>query len=83
MRRFRDGDAKAFDALFGRHVSAVRAYLTRLTGDGATADDLTQATFLSVVKARDRYVTSAAFKPWLYAIATNEVRVLLKSTPVP
>jgi RNA polymerase sigma-70 factor (ECF subfamily) len=76
MLRFCDGDAKAFDALFARHAAQVRSYLHRLTGNGATADDLAQATFLSVVKARGRFMRGAAFKPWLYAIATNAARDL-------
>lgn len=76
MLRFCDGDTKAFDALFARHASNVRSYLHRLTGNGASADDLTQATFLSVVKARGRFMKDAAFKPWLYAIATNAARDL-------
>ncbi|MBK7857143.1 MAG: RNA polymerase sigma factor [Archangiaceae bacterium] len=76
MLRFCDGDAKAFDVLFARHAAQVRAYLHRLTGSGASADDLTQTTFLSVVKGRGRFMRGAAFKPWLYAIATNAARDL-------
>lgn len=76
MLRFCDGDGKAFDALFARHAAQVRAYLHRVSGSGAAADDLTQATFLSVVKARGRFVRGATFKPWLYAIATNAARDL-------
>jgi RNA polymerase sigma-70 factor (ECF subfamily) len=78
MTRFVEGDEKSFDALFARHAGAVRAYLFRLTGNGASADELTQATFLSVVKARGRFMKSAAFKPWLYAIATNAARDLYR-----
>jgi RNA polymerase sigma factor (sigma-70 family) len=76
MLRFCDGDAKAFDALFLRHAASVRAYLVRVTQNGASADELTQTTFLSVVKARGRFMKDAAFKPWLYAIATNAARDL-------
>ena len=38
------------------------------------ADDLTQAAFLSLVKARERFRAGARFKPWLYAIALNAAR---------
>jgi RNA polymerase sigma factor (sigma-70 family) len=76
MGRFVEGDEKAFDALFARHAPLVRAYLFRITGNGASADELTQATFLSLVKARGRFMKDAAFKPWLYAIATNAARDL-------
>jgi RNA polymerase sigma-70 factor (ECF subfamily) len=74
MTRFCAGDARAFDTLFTRHAPAVRRYLVRVTGHAATADDLVQATFLSVVRARGRFLSGARFKPWLYALATNAAR---------
>ncbi|MGV3620886.1 MAG: RNA polymerase sigma factor, partial [Archangium sp.] len=74
MERFIDGDQRAFDALFTRHAGTMRSYLQRLTGSAAAADDLTQATFVSVVKGRGRFQRGARVKPWLYAIATNAAR---------
>ena len=74
MTRFCQGDAPAFDALFDRHGERVRRYLSRVCGDGAVAEDLTQATFLSVVRARGYFRAGARFKPWLYAIAMNAAR---------
>jgi RNA polymerase sigma-70 factor (ECF subfamily) len=74
MERFCAGDAVAFDALFDRHARAVRAYLANLVGDAAAADDLTQVTFVSVVRARGRFLKGSRFTPWLYAIATNAAR---------
>ncbi len=80
MQQFCAGDGKAFDALFTRHATGVRRYLLRVTGNAATADDLVQATFLSVVRARGRFLAGARFKPWLYAIATNAARDLHRRT---
>lgn len=74
MELFCDGDERAFDALFHRHAPAVRGYLLRLAGSAAIADDLTQQTFLSLVRARGRFLSGSRFKPWLYAIATNAAR---------
>ncbi len=74
MRQFCQGDAGAFDALFARHAAAIRGYLWRSTGSAAAADDLAQETFLSLVRARGRFLDGARFKPWLYAIATNAAR---------
>ena len=76
MQHFVQGDAHAFDALFARHAPAVRGYLRQLTRSQAAADDLTQQTFLSVVRSRGRFQQGARFKPWLYAIATNTARDL-------
>lgn len=74
MERFCQGDARAFDALFSRYARPVHGYLVRLVGDAAAAEDLSQATFLSLVKARGRFQPGALVKPWLYAIATNAAR---------
>ncbi|HZI10233.1 MAG TPA: RNA polymerase sigma factor [Myxococcus sp.] len=74
MARFCEGDSAAFDALFQRYVRPMHGYLTRLTGSAATADDIVQHTFLSLVRARGRFQPGARFKPWLYAIATNAAR---------
>jgi RNA polymerase sigma-70 factor (ECF subfamily) len=73
MERFVQGQAEAFDVLFARHAGAVRRCLARMVGPAA-ADDLTQTTFLSLVRARGRYHPGAPFKPWLFAIATNAAR---------
>ncbi|MBX7100079.1 MAG: RNA polymerase sigma factor [Myxococcaceae bacterium] len=74
MERFCAGDSQAFDALFARHAGAVRGFLRRLTQSEAAADDLTQLTFLSLVRARGRFLAGARFKPWLYAIAANAAK---------
>jgi len=74
MEQFCQGDQGAFDALFERHAATVRGYLYKLTGSAAAADDLTQTTFLSVVRSRGRFRAGARFKPWLYAIASNAAR---------
>ncbi len=73
MTRFLGGDSAAFDALFARHAARVHAYLRRMVGP-TTADDLTQTTFLSVVRSRGRFQQGARFRPWLYALASNAAR---------
>jgi RNA polymerase sigma factor (sigma-70 family) len=80
MERFCQGDACAFDALFERYVGPLHAYLWRLVGDQALAEDLTQASFLSLVRARGRFRRGARVRPWLYAIATNAARDSLRRT---
>src|SRR5262245_29430667 len=77
MLRFIEGDTAAFDELFLRYRQPTHAYLSRLAGE-KTGEDLLQATFLSVIRARGRFDRSARFKPWLYAIATNAARDSLR-----
>ncbi len=74
MEKFCTGDQQAFNVIFERHAGSVRGYLQRLTGSVSVAEDLTQVAFLSVVKARGRFLPGARLKPWLYAIATNAAR---------
>lgn len=68
------GDDAAFNVLFDRYGAAIYRALLRLTCDRNSATDLTQATFLSVVRARDRFVRGSSFRAWLYAIAMNAWR---------
>jgi RNA polymerase sigma factor (sigma-70 family) len=77
MERFIGGETEAFDALFSRHASRVRAYLRRMVGPAA-ADDLTQAAFLSVIRSKERFQRGARFRSWLYAIAGNAARDQLR-----
>ncbi|HXX29818.1 MAG TPA: RNA polymerase sigma factor [Myxococcaceae bacterium] len=77
MERFIGGDSTAFDALYARHAGQVHAYLRRMVGPAA-ADDLTQTTFLSVVRSRGRFRPGARFRSWLYAIASNAARDLAR-----
>ncbi len=83
MARFCQGEAAAFDALFQRFSRPVHGYLARLTGSAASAEDLVQLTFLSLVRARGRFQPGARVKPWLYAIATNAARDFQRRTKRP
>jgi len=71
MLAFRDGDVRAFDALFRRWSGPLLRYLERMVRDAAAAEELAQEAFLRVHRARDRYVPQARFSTWLYRIATN------------
>jgi len=69
MARYCDGDRSAFRELYARVAPRLCAYLLRLAGRRALAEDLLQVTFLKVHRARAAYVRGAAPMPWLYAIA--------------
>lgn len=78
MRRFCQGDAAAFNALFDRYSRPIHAYLVRMLSSPSTAEDVSQATFLSLVRARGRFQAGARVRPWIYAIATNAARDFLR-----
>lgn len=73
MARYRDGDAGAFDALYGRHRGGVFRYVLRLCGARAVAEELFQDIWLQLVRARESYVARARFTTYLYRIAHNRV----------
>jgi RNA polymerase sigma-70 factor (ECF subfamily) len=73
MVRFRDGDVRAFEILLARHQKPVYEFILRSVGshNSAVAEDLTQETFLRVVKQAKSYEQRAKFTTWLYTLARN------------
>ncbi|HUS63812.1 MAG TPA: RNA polymerase sigma factor [Kofleriaceae bacterium] len=69
MARYCDGDASAFRDIYSRVAPRLLAYLTRMCGERATAEDLVQQTFMKVHGARAAYVRGADPVPWMFAIA--------------
>lgn len=60
---------EAFAPLVGAHQQAVRAFLRRLCGDPAEADDLAQDVFIAAWTNLDSFRRGANFRLWLYGIA--------------
>jgi len=69
MERYCAGDKRAFYELYDKLAPALLRYLQNLTRDRARAEDLLQTTFLKLHQNRSAYVSGAAPKPWLFAIA--------------
>jgi RNA polymerase sigma-70 factor (ECF subfamily) len=74
LERLKANDAEAFDELVLRFSSDIYGLLVRLTGDAEEAKDLTQETFLSVVRSVKSFRGDAGLKTWLYRIAINQAR---------
>jgi RNA polymerase sigma factor (sigma-70 family) len=73
MARYARGDAAAFELLYGRHEMRTWRYLERNVGNRATADELMQEVWFAVARDAPRYVPSARFTTWLFAIAHNRM----------
>lgn len=70
---YRDqGDRQAFSRLVHRYQRDLFNYLRRYLGDPELAEDAFQAAFLQVHLKADQFDASRRFRPWLYAIATNQ-----------
>ena len=71
--RARCGDgASAFESLLHRYEHDLFRYLRRYLGNAEMAEDVFQLTFLQVHLKRESFEDGRRFRPWLYAIATNQ-----------
>jgi RNA polymerase sigma-70 factor, ECF subfamily len=74
MVAFSRGSTEAFEALFSRYKQPVFGFFKRRVLDPAQAEELTQEAFLAVLRSASRYVPSALFRTYLYAIAFKILR---------
>ena len=70
-----DGDAAAFDEIYSRHRRFVYSLAVRMTGNQADAEDLTQESFVSVLRRVGSFRGEALFTTWLYRLAINQVNM--------
>ena len=73
MERYRDGDAGAFDALYGRHKGGVFRYLLRQCSSRGIAEELFQDVWMNLIRTRATYTVQAKFTTFLYRLAHNRL----------
>ena len=73
----REGDARAFEALYDRHQASLLAFCRHMLGSLHDGEDALQQTFLRAHKALSNGPAPDAMRPWLFAIARNRCRTLL------
>src|SRR4051812_7672699 len=69
MLEFRRGRREAFDELFARYRELVFGFFRRRVESRTRAEDLTQETFLAVLRATERYEPRSAVRSYLFGIA--------------
>ncbi len=74
MQAVARGDEAALGELLARHGTPLHAYLARLCGDAAEAEDLAQESWLRIVRSAMAFDPSRRFRAWAYGIATNVAR---------
>ena len=77
LDRWRAGDRAAGQRLFERHFDSVFGFFE--TKCEAEADELTQATFLSCLRARDQFRSESSFRTYLFTIARHELYRVLRT----
>lgn len=73
MARFMEGDARAFEALLGRHKKPVYHFIYRYVRQKETADEIFQDSLLKLVRAASSYQRGARFSVWMYTIVRNTI----------
>lgn len=74
MSAFSRGSNDAFSELFLRYRQPLFGFFWRRVADRAQAEELTQETFIAVIRAAPRYEQRAQFRTYLYAIALKILR---------
>jgi len=69
MLEFQGGSRPAFEELFARYRGPLYGFFRRRLNGDQRAEDLTQETFLAVIRAADRYQPLALVRTYLYGIA--------------
>lgn len=72
--RARCGDPLALTRLYEEYAPSLLAYVVRLTGDRAAAEDVIHETFLHLIAKRGRFEAKGRFRQWLFVVAANEAR---------
>lgn len=81
MRQAQRGNRQAVETLYARYRRKVLNYLYRFTGNQATAEELTQETFLRVVTHIRQYRPTGSVAGWIYRIAGNLALNALRDRP--
>jgi len=74
MAAFSQGSTEAFDNLFSRYQQPLFAFFRRRMEDPGQAEELTQETFLVLLRGSSGYQARALFRTYLYAIALKILR---------
>jgi RNA polymerase sigma-70 factor, ECF subfamily len=73
VERARDGDARAFEALYRRSVGRVYALCLRMARDSQRAEELTQDVFVRAWQHLESFRGESRFTTWLHRLAVNVV----------
>jgi RNA polymerase sigma-70 factor (ECF subfamily) len=76
---YRHGDKGSFGQLVGRYQRELYHFLVRFLGNRAAAEDVFQETFLQVHQSAEQFDPQRRFRPWLFTIAANKARDLIRS----
>lgn len=74
-----NGEVNAYSAIVERYQKPIFNLMHRMTGSTADALDLSQEAFIKAYEQLHRFQLDRKFFPWLYTIAVNLAKNLLRS----
>jgi RNA polymerase sigma-70 factor (ECF subfamily) len=74
IRRCLDGESDSYSILVDRYKTMVYNVAYRMLGDGDTAKDLAQESFIAAYRGLKTFKQDAKFSSWLYSIVLNKCR---------
>jgi RNA polymerase sigma-70 factor, ECF subfamily len=74
MLAFSQGASEAFTELFSRYKQPIYGFFRRRVAESTQAEELTQETFVALLRAAARYEPRALFRTYLYAISFKIMR---------
>ena len=77
------GDAVAFEFLYGLHSRRVYALCLRMVGNPTDAEDLAQEAFLQLFRKIGTFRGESAFSTWLHRMTVNVVLMRLRKKSLP
>ena len=85
IRRYQAGQTDLFEAIFDRYKDYVYRVAYSLTQHASEAEEVTQETFLDVLKALSRYQVEgpARFETWLYTVTANRCKMRWRRRQLP
>lgn len=69
--RLRNGDLRAFDAVFAAHRASIFGYLFRMSRRRELAEELLQEAFLRLARHAPRLRDDTNVRAWLFTVARN------------
>ena len=73
MLAYAQGDAGAFEILYGRYRGPLYRYFLRQCSSATVAEELYQDVWMKLIRARDRYEVKAKFSTYLFHLAHNHL----------
>lgn len=71
IKRFQQGDVKAFEALVHRYQQQVANIVHSVLGRTSDVEDLTQEVFMKVYRSLKHLTLHANFSAWIYRVTVN------------